>query len=137
MTDVFTKRKRSEIMSRVRSRGNRATELRLRRLFREHGIKGWRRTSTVFGSPDFVFPKVKLAVFVDGCFWHGCRLHRSMPASNRTFWKKKLARNRFRDRLVNRTLRARGWKVVRIWQHELLGNASSAVERVFRAVKSR
>src|SRR5271167_2878563 len=69
--------------------------------------------------PDFVFPKLKLAVFVDGCFWHGCPKHATQPAINRAFWKKKFARNKARDQIVNRTLRQRGWKVLRIWQHEL------------------
>ena len=66
MPDVFTKAKRSEVMSRIRSRGNRATELRLIALMREHGITGWRRNVPLFGKPDFVFRAAKLAVFVDG-----------------------------------------------------------------------
>jgi DNA mismatch endonuclease Vsr len=69
--------------------------------------------------PDFVFLKSWTAVFVDGCFWHGCPRHATKPANNRAFWKKKLAGNKTRDRLVNRTLRRAGWKVVRIWEHEL------------------
>jgi DNA mismatch endonuclease (patch repair protein) len=107
-------------MSRVRGRGNRCTELALLGLFRRHGITGWRRHQPVFGKPDFVFPKLKVAVFVDGCFWHGCPKHSSMPRNNRPFWMKKLAANKARDRLVNRTLRRAGWRVVRIWEHELV-----------------
>jgi DNA mismatch endonuclease (patch repair protein) len=72
-----------------------------------------------FRKTDFVFPKFKLAVFVDGCFWHGCPKHGTQPASHLLFWKKKLARNMARDQLVNRMLRASGWRVLRIWQHEL------------------
>jgi len=68
MVDVFEAEKRSEIMSRVRSSGNLATEIRLIRIFRTYGINGWRRNISVFGKPDFVFPKSRLAVFVDGCF---------------------------------------------------------------------
>ena len=126
MSDVFSKQKRSEIMSRVKSRGNAATELRIIRIFREHGITGWRRHIALFGNPDFVFPKARLAVFVDGCFWHGCPTHGGGPASNRAFWERKLARNLSRDRLVNRTLRKRGWRVLRIWQHDLRYPASVA-----------
>ena len=70
MADVFTRTKRSDVMSRIRSRGNRDTELRMIQLFREHQITGWRRNTRVFGRPDFVFPRPKIAVFVDGCFWH-------------------------------------------------------------------
>jgi DNA mismatch endonuclease, patch repair protein len=119
MADVFTRKKRSEIMSRVKGRGNKLTELRLIKLFRDHGFIGWRRNAAVFGRPDFVFPKQHVAVFVDGCFWHGCPLHGSVPSSNREFWSLKLERNKKRDRLVMRELKKRGWKPVRIWQHEL------------------
>jgi DNA mismatch endonuclease (patch repair protein) len=69
--------------------------------------------------PDFVFPKLGIAVFVDGCFWHGCPLHATQPKQNAEFWSAKIAANQARDRLVTRTLRARGWRVLRIWEHEL------------------
>jgi DNA G:T-mismatch repair endonuclease len=69
--------------------------------------------------PDFVFPKLRIAVFVDGCFWHGCPLHATRPKQNAQFWREKIAANRARDRLVTRRLRARGWRVLRIWEHEL------------------
>ena len=119
MADVFDKDRRSQIMSRVRGRGNKNTELKLIVLFRKHGISGWRRHARIFGNPDFVFPKLRVAVFVDGCFWHSCPMHHSMPESNRGFWNKKLQRNKTRDRLVNKTLHGKGWKVLRVWQHEL------------------
>lgn len=118
MADVFSQKKRSEIMSRVKGRGNQLTELRLIELFRAHRFSGWRRNTRVFGSPDFVFPRLRIAVFVDGCFWHGCPLHGSMPKTNRSFWSKKLTRNKARDRLVMRELRSLGWKPIRVWQHE-------------------
>ena len=69
--------------------------------------------------PDFVFRSHRLAVFVDGCFWNGCPVHGAQPKTNAAFWRKKIATNRTRDRLVSRTLRARGWRVLRIWEHEL------------------
>lgn len=106
-------------MARVHGRGNRSTEVRLAKLLRRHRITGWRQSQSIFGKPDFIFRRARLAVFVDGCFWHGCPKHGTQPASNRAFWKKKLARNKARDRIVNRTLRQRGWTVLRIWQHEL------------------
>jgi DNA mismatch endonuclease, patch repair protein len=73
----------------------------------------------MFGKPDFVFPEVRLAVFVDGCFWHACPLHAAIPTTNRLFWQRKLCKNKERDRLVRRRLRTSGWRVIRIWQHEL------------------
>jgi len=119
MTDVFTKAKRSEVMSRIRSKGNARTELRLIAIMREAGITGWRRHQVVFGKPDFVFRPEKVAVFVDGCFWHGCPKCYRRPASNRKFWDAKVARNRARDVEVTKSLRRAGWKVVRIWEHQL------------------
>jgi DNA mismatch endonuclease (patch repair protein) len=119
MADVFSSRKRSQIMSNVRSAGNQATEMAFIRFLRRHHIAGWRRGATIFGNPDLVFPAFRLAIFVDGCFWHGCPAHATQPASNRAFWKAKLTRNKQRDRLVGRTLRRSGWRVIRVWQHEL------------------
>ena len=93
--------------------------MRLIAIFRAHGITGWRRHQLVFGRLDFVFRKLQLAVFVDGCFWHGCPKHGTKPRNNAAFWRKKIAGNKARDRLVNRTLRRQGWRVLRIWEHEL------------------
>lgn len=134
MPDVFTTAKRSQVMSRIRGRGNKDTELALMRLLRHHRILGWRRCHIAFGKPDFVFPTAKVAVFVDGCFWHGCPKHSNMPASNRPFWQKKMAANKARDRLVNRTLRKQGWRVVRIWEHDLARHPARCIRRVRTAL---
>jgi DNA mismatch endonuclease (patch repair protein) len=137
MPDVFTKAKRSEVMSRIRGRGNKDTELALAKLFRRHRITGWRRNQQVFGKPDFVFPRLKLAVFVDGCFWHGCPKHATMPKNNRAFWHHKLSANKKRDQLVSRTLRRTGWRILRIWEHELASkNEARLLWRIQRALSS-
>lgn len=121
-------------MSRIKGRGNRSTELAIARLFRKNGVKGWRRHLALFGKPDFAFPATKLAVFVDGCFWHGCPRCYSAPKQNRGFWVAKLGTNRRRDRKVTRRLRALGWKVIRIWEHELASNNVAVLRRVSRAL---
>jgi DNA mismatch endonuclease, patch repair protein len=136
MPDVFTKAKRSEVMSRIRGHGNKETELALMKLLRSYHINGWRRSQPVFGKPDFVFREARVAVFVDGCFWHGCPAHSSTPAHNRQFWTKKLASNKARDRLVTRTLRRAGWQVVRIWEHDLTKRASACVTKIKAALKA-
>src|SRR5881296_2484832 len=100
MTDIFSRPERSAIMSQVRGRGNAATELRLAAQLRANHISGWRRHAEVFGNPDFVFYRLRIAVFVDGCFWHGCPRHGSIPRTNRTFWRSKLQRNQLRDLTV-------------------------------------
>lgn len=135
MTDIYKPAKRSLIMSRVRSANNLATEVRLIELFRLVGISGWRRKVKLFGKPDFVFPRHRIAVFVDGCFWHCCPQHSSQPDSNRAFWSAKLARNKQRDLLVTRTLRKRDWHVLRIWQHELnRRNSARCILRIRQAM---
>jgi DNA mismatch endonuclease (patch repair protein) len=119
MADIFTKAKRSAVMSAIRSAKNQATEVRLIELFRAYGISGWRRGMKLAGRPDFVFRNARVAIFVDGCFWHGCPRHAQLPASNRAYWLPKLRNNVERDRRANRILRRNGWRVARIWQHEL------------------
>src|ERR1035437_6304525 len=121
MADIWSKRKRSEVMSLVHSHGNKATELRLIEVLRAHGIAGWRRRQKLPGNPDFVFRKGHACVFVDGCFWHGCPRCYRRPESHRAYWDAKVQRNRERDRLVTRELRSAGWRVVRIWEHQLSG----------------
>ena len=130
MADVFTKAKRSEVMSRIRGRGNKDTELALMKLLRRHHVTGWRRNQTVFGKPDFVFPKARLALFVDGCFWHSCPTHGTVPTTHRAFWIKKFASNKARDRRVNRELHRLGWHVLRLWEHELRGDSTPALARI-------
>jgi len=119
MADVFDRAKRSEVMRRIRSANNQKTEISLLQFFRAHKITGWRRRSNLYGHPDFVFPRLRLAVFVDGCFWHLCPLHAVMPKTRRMFWKKKLLGNRQRDKVVTAELKRKGWRVLRIWEHEL------------------
>ena len=137
MADVFTTAKRSAVMALIRSRGNRATELRMIALFRERGITGWRRGVRLFGKPDFVFRGARVAVFVDGCFWHGCPRHGTQPANNRAFWAAKFFRNKERDRAVTRTLRAAGWRVIRVWECGLARQrAGRTVARITRALGS-
>jgi DNA mismatch endonuclease (patch repair protein) len=130
MPDVFTKAKRSEVMSRIRGRGNKATEIALARLLRLNKITGWRRHLPIFGKPDFTFRRHRLVVFVDGCFWHGCPKHSKTPSNNRAFWSRKLSTNKTRDRLVTRTLRKSGWRVLRIWEHDLTASPMVCIRRI-------
>jgi DNA mismatch endonuclease (patch repair protein) len=117
--DVFTPKKRSEVMAAIRSRGNKDTELKLVTILRAAGITGWRRHQPLLGRPDFVFRHARLAIFVDGCFWHGCHWHCRMPRANREYWQRKISRNAIRDRSTTKLLRRSGWRVVRIWAHSL------------------
>jgi DNA mismatch endonuclease (patch repair protein) len=121
-------------MSRIRGTGNKATEQALLVVLRKERITGWRRHLPLPGKPDFAFPKQKVAIFVDGCFWHGCPKCYTRPKTNRAFWDRKREDNMARDRRVARELRARGWKVIRIWEHALKKSPQACLARIRRAV---
>lgn len=107
-------------MSRIRGSDNRSTERALAALLRAHRIGGWKlRSPTVMGRPDIYFPERRVAVFVDGCFWHGCHRCFIMPVQNRQFWSAKIARNVRRDRTVTANLKRSGVTVLRLWEHDI------------------
>lgn len=132
MADVLTPAQRRRCMSRVKSK-NTKPELRLRRALWAAGMR-YRLRYKLPGKPDLVFPAARLAIFVDGCFWHGCPAHATYPKTNAEFWAAKLRENIERDQRVNDQLRELGWRVLRIWQHEVQGNLPDAVERVRNAL---
>lgn len=103
----------------IKDSGNASTELKFLSVMKQYKLTGWRRNFPAYGRPDFVFPKEKIAVFVDGCFWHGCPKHKQIPETNTEYWRDKIRKNRQRDRRVTRVLRNSGWSVMRVWEHEL------------------
>src|ERR1022692_4798425 len=115
---------RSEIMSRIRGRGNLSTEVRLVSMLREQRISGWRRHKTFlkpgdglrYVRPDFVFPKIRVILFVDGCFWHGCPICYRRPKTNVEYWGPKIRANIRRDATATKAMRRLGWTVMRIWE---------------------
>ena len=125
----------SEVMAAISSTGNRTTELRLLTILHAHGITGWRRHQPLPGKPDFVFRREHLAVFVDGCFWHGCPWHCRMPKSRHSYWEPKVRRNKARDKAIRRVLQQAGWKVHRIWEHSL-NNPSVVITRLNEALQN-
>ncbi|MBD5086418.1 MAG: very short patch repair endonuclease [Clostridiales bacterium] len=119
MSDIFCKEKRSSVMKAVKSRNTKTTELRMITIFKELHIIGWRRTYPLIGKPDFVFPKKKVVVFVDGCFWHGHDCRNVTPKENSEFWDRKRDYNKKHDKDITYYLTNKGWKVIRIWECEL------------------
>lgn len=119
MADIFDNKKRSDIMSKVRSKNNKSTELKLIQIFEENNIKKWRRNYPVKGHPDFVFLEKKIAIFVDGCFWHGHDCRNTCPSNNAEYWIKKRERNMKHDKEITTLFEQRGWTVIRIWECEL------------------
>ncbi len=136
MADVFSIETRSYVMSRIRAKGNRSTELRLVAEFRKSGITGWRRHARLLGNPDFTFGNNRMVVFVDGCFWHGCPRCGNIPCSNRDYWAAKIKGNRARDRRVTRKLTDDGWRVVRVWEHSL-SNPKRFMKKLARLLAQR
>ncbi len=119
MADIFTKEKRSAVMRAVKPSRNKSTELKLIEFFKRRKITGWRRNYRVFGYPDFTFPKRRVIIFTDGCFWHGHNCRNTRPKENADYWDKKLERNRQRDAQVTKKLALKGWDVIRLWECEL------------------
>ena len=134
MADVFDAEKRSDIMRHVRSKENKSTELKLIEIFKSLGIKGWRRNYSVVGHPDFVFPKRRVAIFVDGCFWHGHDCRNTRPADNAEYWQKKRQRNVEHDQLVTAMFEQRGWTVIRIWECELKKKNADLLDEKLRVL---
>jgi DNA mismatch endonuclease (patch repair protein) len=121
-------------MSRIRSSLNATTELKILSLLRAARLKGWRRNYPLPGKPDFTFPKSKLVVFVDGCFWHGHGCGRNLkPKRNAAMWRKKIVGNQKRDRRVTQKLREAGWSVIRIWECKLAKRPVLCLKRIERA----
>ena len=126
---------RGELMARVRSIGNKTTEERLASLLRQNKLSGWRRHSRLIGKPDFAWPSRRVAVFVDGCFWHGHNCGRNLtPKTNANAWLKKIRRNKSRDNQTSRLLRREGWSVIRIWECELAKNPMKVLTRIVKAI---
>lgn len=138
MTDWLTPRQRSRNMASIRSKGNKTTELLFARVLRVAGISGWRRHQDIPGKPDFVFRDERLAVFIDGCFWHGCPRCYRLPQDNRAYWSQKVISNRRRDRLSVQRLKQNGWKVLRVWEHALEGEKDRrrVLERLSRVLSA-
>lgn len=126
---------RADLMSRVRSRGNKTTEGRMVTLLRSSCLSGWRRGVKILGRPDFAWPKRRVVLFVDGCFWHGHDCGRNLtPKNNADHWEKKISATRLRDMANGQALRERGWVVVRVWECELKRDPDVCVQRIRAAL---
>lgn len=127
---------RSQLMSRIRSRGNKTTELYAVSLLKANGITGWRRHAPLVGRPDFIWPTFRVALFVDGCFWHGHNCGRNLrPKTNAALWQHKIAVNKARDRQNDRALRLKGWKVIRLWECTLKRNPKRCLQRISASLR--
>jgi DNA mismatch endonuclease, patch repair protein len=136
MTDVMTKEQRSNLMSRVRDRDT-SPELEVRRQLFSRGLRGYRLRPKLPGKPDIVYSRAKLAIFIDGCFWHGCPRCYTRPATRRPYWDNKLAENVSRDKAVDRSLKEMGWKTLHFWEHDVKKAPGRIVKRVKISLDAR
>jgi DNA mismatch endonuclease, patch repair protein len=130
--DTVSPQIRSSIMSRIKQRDT-GLEVQLRRALWKAGFR-YRKNVRIFGTPDLVLARSKVLVFVDSCFWHGCKVHCRKPKSNTMFWETKISRNQIRDRKVAGYYRRRGVTVLRIWEHDIQANLDGCLMRVAQAV---
>jgi DNA mismatch endonuclease Vsr len=129
---------RSRLMGRVRSKGNFSTEQSFRLALVRARIRGWvLHPKNIFGTPDFYFPEERVAVFIDGCFWHGCKRCGHIPRTRSAFWRTKFERNRARSRLVRVRLGRAGIRAVRFWEHQVKDGADNAVRILQRSLRLR
>lgn len=136
VADRISQLQRSRNMARIKGRDT-GPELLLRRALWAASLRYRLKCKVPLpGRPDIVFPRARVAVFVDGCFWHGCPVHGHMPKSREEYWGPKIARNQRRDNDTNATLAAMGWRVMRFWEHEVLGSLPQCVATIAAAVRT-
>lgn len=136
MVDVHNKKQRSYNMSRIKSR-NTQPELSLRKNLFSKGFRGYRINLKIKGKPDLVFNKQKVAIFVDGCFWHKCPKCFIFPDTNNKFWSNKIKENIKRDKKINEELISDGWKVLRFWEHQIKKDINECTLIINKELKKR
>ena len=125
MADTVSRKKRSEIMRAVKSE-NSQIEVKFRKILSKAGLRYRKNPPGYFGKPDILLKKRKIVIFVDSCFWHGCKKHCRIPKTRKKYWILKIERNKERDKEVNKYYKRADWKVLRIWEHELKINPKKA-----------
>lgn len=118
MVDTVSRKKRSEVMRAVKSKDTKI-EIAFRKALWRKGFRYRKNPKGYFGNPDLVLKKYKTAIFIDSCFWHGCKKHCRMPNTNKKYWIEKIERNKKRDKEVNRYYKKLGWKVTLVWEHDI------------------
>lgn len=129
MTDTFSKEKRSQNMKAIRSKGS-SLEKNITKELWKRGFRFRKNVKKLTGCPDIAIQKYKIVIFIDSCFWHFCPIHGKIPSSNVEYWKKKLKRNKARDIEVTKHYQALGWKIYRIWEHELREDFTGSIEKI-------
>lgn len=135
MTDVMTPTQRSRCMSRIQGK-NTSPETQLRKALWASGLR-YRIHAKLPGKPDIIFSKLKIIIFIDGCFWHRCPVHGVMPKTNKEFWKAKLNGNVKRDRKNDRVLKRLGWQVLRYWEHQVKTDLEKVSQEIISTIEKQ
>lgn len=119
MSDIVSKKKRSEIMSHIKSKDSKI-EVLFRKALWKQGFRYSKNSSKYFGKPDIVLLKYKTVIFIDSCFWHGCKKHCRIPSVRKKYWTEKISRNKERDKEVSKYYKKQDWRIFRVWEHDFL-----------------
>jgi len=136
MTDKVDPKTRTEIMRKIRGKDTKLEKLARLNLW-ECGYRYRKNIQDLPGKPDLVFRKIKTVIFIDSCFWHGCPDHLRMPKSNEDYWKIKINRNKKRDEIVNQEYKKLGWRIIRIWEHDLISSFERTMSKVIKILEKR
>lgn len=134
--DLYSSKKRSEIMSKIRGKET-GIEVKVRKFIWKKGYRYRKNCTSYFGKPDILLKKYKAVIFIDSCFWHGCRKHYRTPATRKSFWIRKIERNKIRDKEVNLHYKKEHWLVVRIWEHDLKKRFEKTIEKKLLLLKEK
>lgn len=133
MTDKVSKLQRSKIMRAVRSKDTKI-EVAFRKVLWKKGFRYSKNSAKYFGKPDIVLKKYETVIFLDSCFWHGCQKHFRMPATRKEYWEEKIERNKQRDKKVNQYYKKLGWKIFRIWEHDMQLKLDENIKKVIKTL---
>ena len=137
MVDKFSKETRSRIMSKIRAT-NTKPEIKIRKILYKSGHKGYRLNyKKAPGKPDICYVGKKVAIFIDGCFWHGCPKCYKKPASNKKYWDEKIKTNKKRDRKVNSALKKGNWTILRFWECEVNKETENIFTKLEKVLKDK
>ena len=129
MADKFSPKKRSQIMSKIKSKNTKLENKIISDLWKK-GFRFRRNVASLKGKPDIAIKKYKIVIFIDSCFWHGCPQHCRMPSTNKIYWEKKIKKNRERDKEVSNYYKKNGWHILRIWEHKLKDNYENVLVEI-------
>src|SRR3989344_8892221 len=132
--DTVSHARRTEIMRLVKSKDT-DIERALREALKKEKLRFRTNVATLPGKPDIVFSKQKLAIFMDSCFWHGCKKHCRLPSTNRSYWRNKIEKNKKRDMAVSKKLKSIGWRTIRIWEHTITKGPAQTAQKIEKALK--